>query len=57
MSADNLPVFENFSDASHQNSLSQIFRNTRTCLVFCDCLFKKIPLKDVFSSDIEGNRE
>ena len=42
VSANNFPVFGNFSDAPRQNSSSQIFRNTPTCFVFCDCLFKKI---------------
>ena len=56
VSANNLPVFEKFSDAPHQNSSSQIIRNTPTCFVFCDCLFKKFPLKEVFLSDIEHSR-
>ena len=48
MSVNNLPVFENFSDAPRQNSSSQIFRNTPPSFVFCDCLFKKFPLKEAF---------
>ena len=48
VSANNLPVFEIFSDAPHQNSPSQIFLNTPTCFLFCDCLFEKFPLKEVF---------
>ena len=48
VSANNLPVFENFPDAPRQNSWSQIFRNTPTCFVLCDCLFKITPLKEVF---------
>ena len=47
VSANNLPVFENFSDGLPQNSLPQIFRNTPTCFVLRDCLFNKFPLKEV----------
>ena len=48
VSANNLAVFENFSDAPCQNSSSEIFCNIPTCFVFCDCLFKKYSLKEVF---------
>ena len=52
VSGNNLPVFENFSDASRQNSSSQIFRHSPTCFVFCDCLFKKFPLKEAFNNHL-----
>ena len=47
VSTNNDTVFKKFSVASRQISSSQIFHNTPTCLVFCDCLFKKITLKEV----------
>ena len=52
VSGNNLPVFENFSDASRQNSSSQIFRLSPTCFVFCDCLFKKFSLKEAFNNHL-----
>ena len=52
VTGNNLPVFENFSDASRQNSSSQIFRHSPTCFVFCDCLFKKFPLKEAFNNHL-----
>ena len=48
-SANNLPVFEIFQTLPAETPrLTQIFRNTPTCFVFFDCLFKKFPLKEVF---------
>ena len=52
VSGNNLPVFENFSDASRQNSSSQIFRLSPTCFVFCGCLFKKFSLKEAFNNHL-----
>ena len=39
-------VFDKFSDVLLQNSSLEIFWNTRICFVLCDCLFKKILLRD-----------
>ena len=47
-----LPVFEKFSDAPIQNSLLEIFCSTPIRFVFCDCLFKKLLLEDVWLSYI-----
>ena len=42
VSANNLPVFEIFHTFPAETPrLTQIFRNTPTCFVFLDCLFKK----------------
>ena len=48
VSANNLPVFEKLSNAPHQNSSSQIIRNTPLALCFVTVFIIIIFLKETF---------